>query len=411
MINDGQSTFPILSTVSRGWSSFGEIAYDKLMYQIQNPDARFVETYDSFFVPSESCGCEATELADKNRFNKIRNLYFDNLQKSIMDIFLQRLQIPISLATCKEDFYEKGLSAVRDIPTLGPNYCFCTEPEFFELNDDDYPRRRRGYSAKLDILYELKDNKKQPISHFNSRELYPGYKHEEGESNLYIFAPLNHLNYIMGYVAIKNTPDLLYSSGLYKYVSNMESLLFSMRGHIFTQRTNEELRRVYMNDALTGIYNRTGCEKVLYEYIEEQKAKNQRSILVFADIDRMKTINDVYGHLNGDFAIKATAEAFKKHSPNGWLFGRYGGDEFIAVGPCDNPENIPASIKKLSESMSAEFKSLNLSFMLHASIGYSVIEPEDEGSIDDYIDRADKSMYEEKEKIHRIMDSIQLNNL
>ena len=411
MIKDGQSTFPILSTVSRGWSSFGEIAYDKLMYQIHNPDVRFVEIYDSFFVPSESCGCEATELADKNRFNKIRNLYFDNLQKSIMDIFFQRLQIPISLATCKEDFYEKGLSAVRDIPTLGPNYCFCTEPEFFELNDDDYPRRRRGYSTKMDILYELKDNKKHPISHFNSRELYPGYKHEEGESNLYIFAPLNHLNYIMGYVAIKNTPDLLYSAGLYKYVSNMESLLFSMRGHIFTQRTNEELRRVYMNDALTGIYNRTGCEKVLYEYIEEQKAKNQRSILVFADIDRMKTINDVYGHLNGDFAIKATAEAFKKHSPDGWLFGRYGGDEFIAVGPCDNPESIPDSIKKLSESMSAEFKSLNLSFMLHASIGYSVIEPEDEGSIDDYIDRADKSMYEEKEKIHRIMDSIQLNNL
>lgn len=61
--------------------------------------------------------------------------------------------------------------------------------------------------------------------------------------------------------------------------------------------------------------------------------------------------------------------------------------------------------------MSAEFKSLNLSFMLHASIGYAVIEPHDEGTIDDYINRADKYMYAEKEKIHRIMDSMQMNNL
>ena len=184
-----------------------------------------------------------------------------------------------------------------------------------------------------------------------------------------------------------------------------------MRVHIFSERTNKELSRVYMNDALTGIYNRTGCENVLYEYIVEQKAKKQRTILVFADIDRMKTINDVYGHLNGDFAIKATAEAFKKHSPDGWLFGRYGGDEFIAVGPCKNLDKIESSIKKLTDEMSAEFKSLNLSFMLHASIGYAIIEPEDEGTINDYIDRADKSMYEEKEKIHKIMDSIQMNNL
>ena len=166
-----------------------------------------------------------------------------------------------------------------------------------------------------------------------------------------------------------------------------------------------------MNDALTGIYNRTGCENVLYNYILTQKENKQRSILVFADIDRMKTINDVYGHLNGDFAIKATAEAFKKFAPKDWLFGRYGGDEFIAVGSCPPPDEIPLFIKNLSKSMTKEFKSLNLSFILHASIGYVVIEPEDEGTINDYINSADKSMYAEKEKFHKILDSIQMNNL
>lgn len=411
MIKDSQCTFPILATVSRGWDSFGEKAYDKLMYQIAHPDERFLDVYDSFFIPCESCGCAASDEAERNRFKKIQNLYFDNLQKSLMDISFLRMQIPLSLATSKDDFYNKGFKDLRDHPNLGPEYCICTEPEFFELTDDEYPQRIRGYSSNMDILYELKNKEKRTKGHFDSRELYPGYTHKEGESNLYIFAPLNYLNFIIGYVAIKNTPDLLYNAGLYKYISNLNALLFSMRGHIFSVQTNNELRQIYINDALTGIYNRTGCEKILYEYINTQKENNKRSILVFADIDRMKTINDVYGHLNGDFAIKATAEAFKKHSPNDWLFGRYGGDEFIAVGSCPPPEEIPGFIKKLSDSMSAEFKSLNLSFMLHASIGYAIIEPHDEGTIEDYINRADKYMYAEKEKIHKIMDSMHMHNL
>ena len=406
MIKDGRCTFPILATVSRGWDTFGEKAYDKLKYQIDHPDERFVEVYDSYFVPSESCGCPATEEAQNNRFNMIQNLYFDNLQKSAMDITFLRMQIPLSLASCKEDSFNKGFKDMRDLPSLGSEYCICTEPEFFELDDEKYPKRRRGYSSNMDILYQYKDNRKSTGEHFDSKELYPGYKHDEGESNLYIFAPLNYLNYIIGFVAIKNTPELLYNAGLYKYISNLNALLFSMRGHIFSVQTSDELRKIYMNDALTGIYNRTGCEKILYENILSRKKKKERSILVFADIDRMKTINDVYGHLNGDFAIKATAEALKKHSPDDWLLGRYGGDEFIAVGSCPEVSEIPGFIKKLSELMNDEFKSLNLSFMLHASIGYTVIEPGDAGTIDDYISRADKAMYAEKEKIHEIMDSM-----
>ena len=144
---------------------------------------------------------------------------------------------------------------------------------------------------------------------------------------------------------------------------------------------------------------------MLYEYITSRKAQNLKSVLVFADIDRMKTINDVYGHLNGDFAIKATAEAFKTHSPKEWLFGRYGGDEFIAVGPWPESDSIEDLIKQISAAMSEEFKALNLSFRLHASIGYAVIEPGDADTIDHYIDLADKYMYAEKEKYHKLIDS------
>ena len=406
MSKDGQHTFPILATVSRGWDEFGEKAYEKLKYQMENPDERFTEEYKSFFVPSESCGCPASKEAVANRFSTIRNISFETLQRNIIDIFFQRMQIPLSMAERKEDFFEKGIKSSNDIPQLGKDYCVCTEPKFFELDDEHYPERIRGYSKNMDVLYEMRDGKRLSLRQFNSKELYPGYVHEEGKSNLYIFIPLNYLNFIIGYFAIKNSPKLLFNLDLSLFTLNMNAQLFSMRRHIFLERKNLELKNIYMTDALTGIYNRMGCEKVIYDYITSRKDRNEKSILVFADIDRMKTINDVYGHLNGDFAIKATAEAFKTCSPKEWLFGRYGGDEFIAVGPYPDSDSIDSLISQISESMSSEFKSLNLAFLLHASIGYAVIEPGDNLTIDDYIDRADKYMYAEKEKYHKYIDSL-----
>ena len=257
----------------------------------------------------------------------------------------------------------------------------------------------------MDVLYEMREGERISLRQFDSKELYPGYVHNEGESNLYIFAPLNYLNYIIGYVATKNAPKLLFNIDLPLFTKNMDAQLFTMRRHIFSERKNRELKNIYMSDALTGMYNRLGCENVLYEYITSRKALNMKSILVFADIDRMKTINDVYGHLNGDFAIKATAEAFRSCSPDEWIFGRYGGDEFIAVGPYPESDSIEQLIRRISEAMTREFKSLNLSFKLHASIGYAVIEPGDDDTIDHYIDRADKYMYAEKEKYHKLIDS------
>ena len=404
-IAEGRYTFPILTSVSRGWDKLGESAYERLKYQIAHPEERFDDIVNSFFVPAESCGCRPSKEMSDYRFDRIRNLYFDNLNISIMEVFFQRLQMALSNAERKEDFYENGLKNVRDLPDFGSDYCICTEPAFFELEDESYPQRIRGYSSKMDILYELKKGKKYSVSSFSSKQLYPGYEHEEGGSDMYILAPLNHHDYIIGYIAIKNNPKMLYNGKLRSFIMSLNAILFSMRRYIFAQKNNRELKKIYMTDALTGLYNRTGCHNVLYDYINRRKEKGERSILVFTDIDRMKTINDEHGHLNGDFAIKATADAFQKFSPGDWMFGRYGGDEFIAVGECVAPECIPMELKAIRGNMTEYFRSLSLSFTLHASIGYTVIEPYDEGTIEDYIKRADDSMYQEKERVHKLIDS------
>lgn len=396
--SEGRYTFPLLASVSRDWENFGELAYDKLMYQIEHPDERFTETYESHFIPSESCGCCPTPENLQYRHNRIHNLYFENIKSDMSTIFFQRLQLAICNAERKEQFFEYGQRVLNDPIIAGDNYCICTEPSFFEIDDIDYTKRVQCFSETMDILYETRNGESIPFHTFSSKELYPGYSHVEGESNHYIFAPFYHMNYLIGYVAIKNNETRLYKQTLSTWINNMNALLFNMRRYVFAQRNNRRLQEIYMTDALTGFYNRTGCETILYEFIKSQKYSNKTTILAFADIDRMKTINDVYGHLNGDLAIKATADAFRKYTPDGWLFGRYGGDEFIAVGLCDNTDTINDDITTISEQMTEYFKTLNLSFLLHASIGYTIITPENNGSINDYIKLADESMYQKKKK-------------
>ena len=174
---------------------------------------------------------------------------------------------------------------------------------------------------------------------------------------------------------------------------------------MFSQKANRQLREIYMNDFLTGMYNRTGCEDILFSYIEKRRNEGKYTTLLFADINFMKRINDGYGHLNGDLAIKATARALRASLSEDWLFGRYGGDEFIAVGPGEKTIDIDKYRADFSDSMSKIIERLKLSFDLSASLGYCVIAPDDVGYIGDFIRIADMSMYEEKQRMHALMSN------
>ena len=120
----------------------------------------------------------------------------------------------------------------------------------------------------------------------------------------------------------------------------------------------------------------------------------------------MKTINDVYGHLNGDLAIKATAQAMRKSLSENWKFGRYGGDEFIAVGAYEEGKKIEDYRAAFKDALKKICTRLKTSFNLSASVGYCLINPDDDSDIDTYIRIADESMYKEKERAHREMGLI-----
>ena len=401
-IREGQTTYPMIASVSRQWDQMGENIYDLLKKMMDEYDPNFEVLYDSMFVPSESCGCKPTEQAVEYRLDSIRNQYRNASVSDMVEFQFQEIRGMMSKVDSKDSFYEQASAVLNLKEYLGGDFVICTQKQFFEKTDDEYVPERE-YDRKMEVLFERRNF--EPISHyhFDLREIYPGYKKEEGVSNIYIITPLTNLDHNIGYVGVKNRPEVLYDLCFKKFINNLDTLLETVRQYIFSQESNRKLKNIYMTDFLTGMFNRTGCEEVLFSYLETEKKAGRDSVLLFTDIDCMKTINDVYGHINGDLAIGATAEGIRRTLPEDWKLGRYGGDEFVAVGKFEEGLSIEDYRAKFKAALKDVIEEMKLTFNLTASVGYCIVTPESTGGIEDYIKIADQSMYAEKERAHKAM--------
>jgi len=158
------------------------------------------------------------------------------------------------------------------------------------------------------------------------------------------------------------------------------------------------MEEMAIKDGLTGIYNR----KYLLDHIEELilEAKTNETPLSIAlfDIDRFKSVNDKYGHLFGDEAIKMAAFMTQREAKNNeGLAIRYGGEEFVLVLPNCNLERAEKIVLKLHKNIKDEvllYKGDEVH--INVSLGISCY-PEIASHGDELLLRADNAMYYSKE--------------
>lgn len=397
---DGIIADPMLATVSRDWDALGHRAYIELINQIEKFDPTVDIILPSRFVPSESCGCQSPAEDSAYKKAKLRRIYEDHVRTDMLEFFFKNLRNNIQRVFDKNDFFELTRKEFEEADYMGDNFSICVIPEYFDLTDEVYPSMVKSYGKTMDVLYEKREGKSVFPYSYDTKDVVPNYKYIENESNVYVIAPLNYMDSLIGYVVSKNNYDMLYTGMLYIWCMNINSLFTHIRRLIFAERTNSELRKIYMTDFLTGMYNRTGCNKMLYSFIESQKNNGKASILMFADIDCMKSINDKYGHLKGDLAIKATADALREFLPEEWLFARFGGDEFVMVGDYARNMNYDDIKNELVVKMNKYFEDLELDFPLSVSIGCVYVNPKDDREIEDFVQIADEAMYKVKQDAH-----------
>jgi len=154
-------------------------------------------------------------------------------------------------------------------------------------------------------------------------------------------------------------------------------------------------KEISQKDSLTGALSRQYLINQLQHSLE--LARSHRSALTVAmmDIDKFKHINDSYGHLMGDSALKLFALVVKDKIRESDLFGRYGGDEFVIVFRNTTVGVARNIIDRINESLRrVGLKTDSDDIILTISVG--LCDLSDETSSDEMIHKADQRMYEEK---------------
>lgn len=156
------------------------------------------------------------------------------------------------------------------------------------------------------------------------------------------------------------------------------------------------------SDALTGLNNRRRLNQFLEERLAAASKAHPVGIFIM-DINKFKAINDTYGHVEGDAALKMTARALKMTAAEFNAFvARYGGDEFCLVidGAIYEPTQVAGRLRGYLEQAQAE-ETPPKAYAVSISIGYTVCDTP-EYDIDHLIGRVDKHLYEDKTKWHRL---------
>lgn len=187
------------------------------------------------------------------------------------------------------------------------------------------------------------------------------------------------------------------SHALYDHAGNFAGVEGIYRD--VTQRKNleRELQRLATTDMLTGMYNRRAfLERAESAYVHSLDSGEPLTLLML-DLDHFKSINDCFGHLEGDRALVEFSRATRSQLRASDVMGRLGGEEFGVLLPLTSLEEGMEVAHRILESIRALELRCDAShaYRLTTSLGISALHADDR-SVRDLLDRADQALYQAK---------------
>lgn len=167
---------------------------------------------------------------------------------------------------------------------------------------------------------------------------------------------------------------------------------------IFNWESRRKLEEALVTDELTGIYNRRGFLTVAEQQLKMARRLKKGVLLLSADLDDLKDINDTLGHKEGDLALVETAKILKKSFRESDVIGRLGGDEFV-VFQIENTETTSEILTaRLQKNLELHNEKKDRNYKLSISVGIARCDPDCTYSLDEMLIQADKLMYEQKKQ-------------
>ncbi len=161
------------------------------------------------------------------------------------------------------------------------------------------------------------------------------------------------------------------------------------------QRLMRELQRLSVTDELTGLFNRRGFQAFGAELLKMSRRIGAGVFTLYVDFDRLKSINDLFGHTEGDKALADVADLLKRTFRETDVLARVGGDEFAVLGILDRDSPMEILLERLERLLEELNASREDPRRISLSVGVlATVDPKME--IDDLLLAADRKMYEQK---------------
>ncbi len=171
---------------------------------------------------------------------------------------------------------------------------------------------------------------------------------------------------------------------LHENAEESSQLLFKV-----LEANSKAVKREAMKDSLTGLYNRSYAEKYVQMYLNQKDA----CAYIMIDLDNFKEVNDTYGHIAGDYALKNIANMLTEIAENIGIACRLGGDEFSLFIHQDVDRTI---VHKIAASMLSEYEKVKAGNASIAETSLSIgiaLAPEDGTTYEELYNAADKALY------------------
>ncbi len=386
-MDEAKTNIPTLTSLEVDFEKMVDRAVDIIHSVNQGNEEEQIQRVPAKIRLQKSCGC-GKQYRYKNiveLMNAKRELINDtkNTLMSVTDYqYAYSYAEYIAIADRHRDFLRSSKIYV----------CFCDQEE----KEYEEAERDCTYTERIQLRKIIEGNlPPQDVEvTFPRRKILPDeYWKEDKPNNLFVFT-IHYKNKIYGYMVAEPPIDSWFDIFTQGYFMTLANAIENSESHNKMEQL-ESIRAVYQNDALTGILNRRGFDKLLQESFARVREGIENIAIVSVDMDNLKVINDTYGHAEGDKALIVIAKALSSVMREGDFCARIGGDEYAAVIKITEKNRSVKFKKEFNEALDKANKDLN-KYKVGASVGICETTDHEATSLMACIQIADKRMYEEK---------------
>lgn len=220
---------------------------------------------------------------------------------------------------------------------------------------------------------------------FETKEMLQTSLIQSKKQNRLVFYPIFFRNTHFGYIVcdVYITTKSIFKTIREQITNTLERL-----------RIQKKLEEIAIKDTLTNVLNRRG----IYEYLEmlslELKDENDTIGIIYGDIDKLKSINDEYGHQAGDEAIIIVASILEEALDGKGKLGRFGGDEFVCIfKEHKDSMSINQFLLSVNQRLNIYNQAKKQSYILSVSIGHAEWNPKGELTFEQALHESDSELY------------------